>query len=122
MGNFKELKVWQVAKEIAVDTYKLVDESPRLKSDFRLSSQLTSSAVSIVSNIAEGDELDTIKQGIKHFYYSNGSAAELITQLIVAKEIGYIDSDKADRLIDRCEYVSSMIRKLISARANFINR
>jgi len=119
MGNFKELKVWQVAKEIAVETYKLVDETPRLKSDFRLASQLTSSAVSIASNIAEGDELDTIKQGLKHFYYSNGSAAELITQMIIAKEIGYVESAKADKIIDRCEHVSIMIKKLIKARSNF---
>ena len=119
MGNFKELKVWQVAKEIAVDTYMLVNETPQLKNDYRLASQLTSSAVSIVSNIAEGDELDTIKQGIKHFYYSNGSAAELITQLIVAKEIGYIDVKKADLIINKCEHVSIMIKKLIKARSNF---
>lgn len=119
MGNFKKLKVWQVAKEIAVDTYKLVEETPKLKKDFRLASQLTSSAVSIVSNIAEGDELDTIKQGVKHFYYSNGSAAELITQLIVAKEIGFIDSEKADKIIDKCEHVSIMIKELIKIRSNF---
>ena len=119
MGDFRKLKVWQIAKEIAVDTYRLIDQTPRLKSDYRLASQMSSSAVSIVSNIAEGDELDTVKQSLKHFYYSNGSAAELITQLIVAKEIGYINSDKADLLIDKCEHVSIMLKKLISARSNF---
>lgn len=119
MGDFRKLKVWQVAKEIAVDTYKLVEETPRLKKDYRLASQLTSSAVSIVSNIAEGDELDTVKQALKHFYYSNGSAAELITQLIVAKEIGCIDASKADLIIDKCEHVSIMLKKIIKARSNF---
>lgn len=119
MGDFRKLKVWQVAKEIAVDTYKLVEETPRLKGDFRLASQLTSSAVSIVSNIAEGDELDTIQQGIKHFYYSKGSAAELITQLMVTKEIGFIEANKADKLIDKCDHVSIMLRKLITARTSF---
>jgi len=121
MGNFRELKVWQVAKEIAVLVYKLVEETPRLKSDFRLASQLTSSAVSIASNIAEGDELDSIKQGIKHFYYANGSAAELITQLLISKEIGFIEEVKADILIDKCEHVSIMLKKLIKVRSNFNN-
>lgn len=117
MGNFKELKVWQVAKEIAVNTYKLVEGTPRLKSDYRLASQLTSSAVSIASNIAEGDELDTVKQAIKHFYYSNGSAAELITQLEISKEIGFVDSQKADVIINQCEHVSIMLKKLIKIRS-----
>ncbi len=119
MGNFRKLKAWQVSKEIAVDAYKLVDNAPRLKNDFRFASQITSSAVSIVSNIAEGEELDTLKQGIRHFHYSRGSAAELITQLIVAKEIGVVEASKADELIDKCEHVSIMLKKLITVRKSF---
>jgi len=117
MGDFRKMKVWLVAKEIAVDVYKMIETTPVLKKDFRLASQLTSSAVSIASNIAEGDELDTKKQAIKHFYYSTGSAAELITQLIIAKEIGYVDSKIADVIIDKCDHVSIMLKKIIKVRS-----
>ena len=82
MGNFKELQVWQLAKDLAVSAYKLTD-SGRFDRDFGMKDQIRRSAVSIPSNIAEGDNLDTDKQSIKHFYIARGSAAELRTQLII---------------------------------------
>jgi len=119
MGNFRELRVWQLAKEIAVEVYKVVDLNEKLKGDFRLKAQITSSAVSIPSNIAEGDELKTIKHGINHLYIAKGSCAELITQLIIAKEIKMIKENTADQLIDKCNHVSLMLYKLIQARKEF---
>ena len=119
MGNFRELKVWQLAKEIAVDVYRVVDLNEKLKGDYRLKAQITSSAVSVPSNIAEGDELSTIKHGINHLYIAKGSCAELITQLIIAKELNLIEEKKADELISKCNHVSIMLYKLIQARNNF---
>lgn len=81
---------------------------------------MSRSAVSIASNIAEGDELDTVKQAIKHFYISKGSTAELITQLIISKEIGAIPTDKADELIEKCNIISISLYKLIEARKKWI--
>lgn len=119
MGNFKELKVWQLAKEVAVEVYKVVDLNEKLKGDYRLKAQITSSAVSVPSNIAEGDELKTIKHGINHLHIAKGSCAELITQLIIAKEINLIEEKTADELIEKCNHVSHMLYKLIQARNNF---
>lgn len=56
MENFRKLRVWQSAKEIAVKTYLLTRES-ELSKDFGLKDQIQRSAVSIASNIAVGDEL-----------------------------------------------------------------
>jgi len=119
MGKFRALKVWQVSKELAVEIYKVVDLNDKLKRDLRFKSQLTSSAVSIASNIAEGDELKTVKQGISHLYIAKGSCAELITQIIIAKEVNLIEEEKANELISKTEYVSVMLYKLIQARKNF---
>jgi four helix bundle protein len=116
MGDFKKLRVWQLAKDLAVDIYKLTIESENLSKDFRLKSQMSAAAVSISSNIAEGDELDSNKQSIRHFYFAKGSTAELLTQIIIAAEINYIEKIKANQLIDKCEYISSMLNKLIIAR------
>ncbi|MEZ4956378.1 MAG: four helix bundle protein [Saprospiraceae bacterium] len=91
MGDFKKLRVWQLAKDLAVDIYKLTIESENLSKDFRLKSQMSAAAVSISSNIAEGDELDSNKQSIRHFYFAKGSTAELLTQIIIAAEINYIE-------------------------------
>ncbi len=88
MGNFQELRVWQLAKELAVRIYKLT-QTLSFSKDFGLKDQIQRSAVSVPSNIAEGDELETDKQSIRHFYIAKGSSAELLTQLIIAEEIGY---------------------------------
>jgi len=119
MGNFRELKVWQLSKEIAVEIYKIIEVNQKLKKDYNLKDQLTRSAVSVPSNIAEGDELGTIKQAIKHFHIAKGSCAELITQLEIAKEIKFIETKTADDLINKSQIVSTMIRNLIKARSNF---
>ena len=116
MGNFQELRVWQTAKMLAVDIYKIT-QSPAFAKDFGLKDQIQRSAVSIPSNISEGDELETNKQSIKHFFIAKGSSAELLTQIIIAQEIGYLSKTDADRLKDECRKISVMLSKLINARS-----
>lgn len=60
MGNFKRLHVWQLAKNMAVTVYKITD-SVYYNKDFSLKDQIRRSSVSIPSNIAKGDNLDTDK-------------------------------------------------------------
>jgi four helix bundle protein len=116
MGNFQKLRVWQLAKELAIKIYKLTSVSAFSK-DFGLKDQIQRSAVSIPSNIAEGDDLETDKQSIRHFYIARGSTAELLTQLIIAQEIGYFDIETRDSLIKECNIISAMLTKLIKARS-----
>lgn len=117
MGNFQKLRVWQFAKEIAVKIYRLT-RTKEFSKDFGLKDQIQRSAVSIASNIAEGDELGTDKLSIRYFYISKGSTAELMTQLIIANEIGYIDDITTNNLVDECNRISAMLSKLIKARSN----
>ncbi|MEJ2270393.1 MAG: four helix bundle protein, partial [Desulfobulbaceae bacterium] len=86
MGKFQELKVWQRAKDLAVYIYKISGDGKFVK-DYGLRDQLRRAAVSIPSNVAEGDELGTNKQAINFFYIAKGSTAEVLTQAIIAKEI-----------------------------------
>ena len=116
MGNFQKLRVWQNAKDLAVKIYKLTKSSDFAK-DFGLKDQIQRSAVSVASNIAEGDELGSDKQSVRFFYISKGSVAELTTQLIIANEIGYINNITKDILLDECDKISAMLSKLIRARS-----
>jgi len=116
MGNFKKLRVWQIAKELAVKIYRLTSTST-LSKDFGLKDQIQRSAVSISANIAEGDELGTDKQSIRHFFIAKGSSAELQTLLIIAKEINYIDRETMENLVNECAIISIMLSKLIKARS-----
>jgi len=116
MGKFQELKVWQRAKDLAVSMHKLTGEGPFGK-DWALRDQIRRATVSIPSNIAEGDELGTDRQAIKFFYTAKGSAAEVLTQTIIAQEVGYLTQEQFYRTTEECLGISAMLTKLISARA-----
>lgn len=116
MGDFRQLIVWQKAKDLAVRIYKLV-KSESISRDFGFKDQIQRAAVSISANIAEGDELGTDKQSIRHFYIAKGSSAELQTLLIIGSEIDYLDKIISDELINECKVISVMLSKIIKARS-----
>ena len=116
MGNFRELKVWQKAKDLAVYIYN-VTEHGAFARDYGLRDQIRRAVVSIASNIAEGDELGTNKQAIRFFYVAKGSSAEVLTQAIIAHEIGYFPEEVFGRLEQEITAISSMLTRLIQARA-----
>ena len=118
MGKFKELKVWQRGKDLAVSIYKTTGGGPFAK-DFGLRDQIRRAAVSIASNIAEGDELGTDKLAIRYFYTAKASSAEVLTQAIIALEIGYLAEDSFNYIENECEAISSMLTRLIQARLRF---
>ena len=115
MGKFQELKVWQRAKDLAVYIYKISGDGKFVK-DYGLRDQLRRAAVSIPSNVAEGDELGTNKQAINFFYIAKGSTAEVLTQAIIAKEIRYIDDNTYNQINEERMVISGMLTKLIQAR------
>jgi four helix bundle protein len=116
MGNFKELKVWQQSKDLAVKIYKLTENGAFIK-DYGLKDQMRRASISVPSNIAEGDNLDTDKQSVRHFYIARGSIAELRTQLIIGNEIGYLTDNQYYSLEIDCEQISAMLTSLIKYRS-----
>lgn len=114
-GGFKSLKVWQKSKELAVHIYNITNTGAFNK-DYGLRDQIRRAAVSIASNIAEGDERETDKEAIRYFYVAKGSSAEVLTQAIIAHEIGYISNETFEEIEQRCMEISGMLSKLIQAR------
>jgi four helix bundle protein len=115
MGNFMELNVWQLARSLAVEVYQ-VTKSERLSKDYGLKDQMQRSAVSIASNIAEGEQMGSNRHAVRYFFISRGSAAELLTQLIIAKDIGYINNESFTSLTVKCNSISAMLMNLIKSR------
>lgn len=115
MGNFQKLRVWQLAKNLAVKIYKLT-KSQNFSRDFGLKDQIQRAAVSVPANISEGDELGSNKQSIKYFHIAKGLVAELQTLLIISYEIDYINLDTKDSLENECNIISIMLNKLIKVR------
>ncbi|MCX6556922.1 MAG: four helix bundle protein [Candidatus Aminicenantes bacterium] len=114
--GFRELKVWQRGKKLAVRIYEISGKG-KFNNDFSLKDQVRRAAVSIPSNIAEGDTLGSNKQSIKHFHIAKGSCAELLTQFEIAQEIGYIPSEMVTEIQEECLGLSGMLEKLIKARS-----
>ena len=82
-----------------------------------MSSQIQRAAVSIASNIAEGDERNTNKEAIQFFHIAKGSAAEVITQLNIAYRIGYLEEDHITRTEDFTEKIRASLKNLIKERS-----
>ena len=115
MGNFQKLRVWQLAKNLAVKIYKLT-KSQNYSKDFGLKDQIQRAAVSVPANIGEGDELGSNRQSVRLFNIAKGSVAELQTLLIISHEINYIDLETRNSLENECNMISIMLNKLIKAR------
>lgn len=90
MNNYKELKVWQKAVDLAVKVYKSTIAFPR-EETYGLTSQIRRSSVSIASNIAEGAGRNSKKDFRNFLSISNGSLCELETQLLIANRISFLE-------------------------------
>lgn len=114
-GGFKSLLVWQKAQALAVTVYQFSKSEPLVR-EFALADQLRRAAISISSNIAEGDERDTDKDAVRFFYIAKGSVAELRTQLDLAKQLGLLSDSDFQGLDHQSDEIARMLRGLISAR------
>ncbi len=112
--RFEDLEVWQVAQELAKGVYRAV-RTQELRNDYALLNQMKRSAVSISSNIAEGFERGSRKQHIESAYIAKGSAGELRSQVILARDVGLLDEQAHAWLIERCETCSRMLSAYISS-------
>lgn len=90
--------------------------------DFGLRDQMRRASVSVCSNVAEGDERNTDKDAVRFFYMAKGSLAELITQLEIAGEVGYLDSDTMIHFEEDCGEIGKMLGALIKAREKKIGQ
>ncbi len=116
MSGYRDLKVWQKSKDLAVTIYRITQQG-QYSRDFGLRDQIRRAAESVPSNIAEGDERGSNKDAIRFFYISKGSLAELQTQLEIACEIGYVDEHRTKELLEECQFIGKMLGSLIKARS-----
>ena len=114
-AGFKGLRVWEISKDLAVKIYKLAD-MVNIRKDYGLRDQMRRAAVSVPSNIAEGDERDSAKEAIRFFYIAKGSIAEIRTQLQIAYEVGYFSEQVFVDLDGSYKALSFKLGSLIQVR------
>ena len=106
--SFEDLDVWKRSCRVAVRVYEVLRDCR----DWGLRDQMTRSAVSIASNIAEGAERDSKAEYLRFLHIAKGSAAELRTQLYIAQRIGLIDHVVQTQLTQELKEISSMLQAL----------
>lgn len=111
--SYKELVVWEKAMELAEETYKLVEKLPKQET-YALSDQMRRAAISIPSNIAEGQRRNSTKEFKQFLSIADGSCAELETQILIAIRIGLLDSFQCENCLNLCTEVAKMITGLKS--------
>jgi four helix bundle protein len=105
----ENLDVWKRSCRLSVDIYKYFQDNK----DFGFKDQITRSSLSIASNIAEGMEKNSNKDKIRFLNISEGSIAELITQIYIGIEIGYIEKTLGLQWNKELNEISKMIKSLV---------
>ncbi|HJS55775.1 MAG TPA: four helix bundle protein [Chitinophagaceae bacterium] len=113
MRNFKELKIWQKGFQIAINSFRITETFP-IQEKYGLALQINKAGVSIPSNIAEGSSRNTDKHYSRFVEISLGSAFELETQLLIAKEIKYGDPTLVDSTLEILAEEEKMLTAFIN--------
>ncbi|WP_370841615.1 four helix bundle protein [Megasphaera sp.] len=110
---YQDLVVWQKAMRLAREAYLIAKKLP-YEEKFALSDQLRRSAVSIPSNIAEGHARGSDKEFVHFLYIARGSNAELMTQLILCVDFGYLTDVDVRRVKLQSNEVGRLLNALIA--------
>jgi four helix bundle protein len=116
--NYKDLIVWQKAIALAKSIYQLTQHFPA-DEKFGLVSQMRRAAVSIPSNVAEGQARHTTGEFVQFISHAEGSAAELDTQLILAVELSFCAKQSAlpaYEMIDEIRRMLNALRRTLAGR------
>lgn len=111
MNDFRKLSIWNRSIELATNTYKISSSFPKSEI-YSLTSQMRRSAVSIGSNIAEGAGRQSNKEFAKYLRIAYGSACELETQVIIAKNLSYLTAINFSDFVKELHEIQKMIYSL----------
>lgn len=120
VGNYHELQIWQKSMELAEVIYKSTYGFPA-QEKFGLVSQLRRAAVSIPSNIAEGNMRNSDKDFLRFINMALGSLAEMETQMELAKRIDYLVGENVEPLQKRVSESVKMLRGMQSRLKKSLN-
>lgn len=113
--TFRQLESWKEARALAIAVYKQTDQEP-LRRSWGLCDQIQRAAVSIPSNIAEGEDRGTNKDSLRFLYISKGSLAELRTQLDIARATGRLTESDYLTLESKADHVGRLLGGMIRKR------
>ena len=112
IGSYRDLRVWKLAIEMAVECYERTKTFPPSES-YGLTSQLRRAATSVAANIAEGYGRENAGSYIQFLRIAQGSLKEFETHIIISARVGLLDVQVEGRLLSHADDIGRMLRSLI---------
>jgi four helix bundle protein len=119
--NYRELIVWQDAIKIAKNVYQLTGKFPKQET-YALADQIRRAAVSVPSNIAEGQARKSPGDFKRFLHIALGSLAEVDTQLVLAQEFGYLNKEDINLMDEQIQNLRKKLYALINSLPSTTNR
>lgn len=117
--TYQDLIVWQKSIDLVKDCYGLTETFPQ-REIYGLSQQLRRAAVSVPSNIAEGNGRESRKDYIHFLNISRGSLKEVETQLIISEKLGFIQRIQLADILKKTGEIGRMLNSLIRSLRKFV--
>lgn len=117
--DFTDLDSWKFSHALVLAVYGLTSKFPKSE-QFSLTSQIQRASISITSNIAEGFGRHTIKEKIQFYYIAHGSLTELKNQLILAKDLMYINQNDFSSIMEKLITSHKLLQGLIRKTKTFL--
>ena len=112
--NYQELIIWQRAMDLVETVYKASKCFPR-EELYALTSQVRRAAISIPSNIAEGQGRRTTSDFLRHLSIAYGSLREVETQLLIAGRLNYLTASQVETVMNRAGEVGRLLNGLMNS-------
>lgn len=109
--NFTDLNTWKEGHKLVIDVYGMIPHLP--KNSYALIDQISRSAVSITSNIAEGFSRQSKKEKVQFYHIAKGSLTELQNQLLICRDVGFITQKEFYPLAEKTTVVGKLLTGLI---------
>ncbi|OGD85100.1 hypothetical protein A3B51_00930 [Candidatus Curtissbacteria bacterium RIFCSPLOWO2_01_FULL_41_18] len=112
--SFKDLLVWRLAHELAIEIFKLSQNTKKTSLNYEIWRQILRSAFSVSANIVEGFYTHKGKTYVSFLEVSRGSAGETLYWIIVLEEIGDVSKQKAEHFTEKYQEVIKMLSRMIN--------
>jgi four helix bundle protein len=112
--SYRDLVVWRKSMALVLDVYRCTQAFPKIET-YGLTSQLRRAAVSVPSNIAEGQARRSTGEFKQFLGNARGSLAEVDTQLLIARDLGYLENQVSKGLLDATAEIGRMLSGLLAA-------
>ena len=118
--SYRELIAWQKSVDLVEEIYRITKCFPK-EETYGLTSQMRRAAVSVPSNIAEGQGRSSRGEFCQFLGHAKGSLFELETQVVISARLGYLSSQEANGLLESIHEVGRILSGLLASLVNTNN-